>query len=76
MVYIFFQPERVAGLIVEDVAPANSPRGPTPPAFLQTMLKISLQLREAGDVISMSAARNIAISTLEETIDVGNNKRP
>lgn len=64
------QPQRVAGLIIEDVAPRDSPSAGSPPHFLQTMLKISLQLRKAVDDIGMSTARRIAIETLRESVEV------
>ena len=64
------QPHRVAGLIVEDVAPTDSPRAGSPPHFLQTMLKISLQLRKAADHMGMSTARRLAKETLRESVEV------
>lgn len=65
MVTALQHPERVDSLIVVDVSPTVSPRAKTYPAFLQTMLKIQVQLYMQQD-LPVSTARKIATNMLKE----------
>ena len=58
------------------MAPGESPSAGAPPAFLQSMLKISLTLRNAGEDVSLSTARRFATETLKESIEVSYILRP
>lgn len=67
MVTALTHPERVAGLIIEDVAPTASPSAGPVPAFLQAMLKIKVMLLDAEPGTQLSKARQVAIEELAKT---------
>ncbi|KAL3856860.1 hypothetical protein ACJMK2_011571 [Sinanodonta woodiana] len=66
MLTAILKPERVAGLIVVDVSPRQSPVTGSFPAYLQQMLKIGLQIYDKDKNVSLSTARREAMEKLRE----------
>ncbi|KAK3589138.1 hypothetical protein CHS0354_017105 [Potamilus streckersoni] len=66
MLTAMLKPERVAGLIVVDVSPRQSPVAGSFPAYLEQMLKIGLQIYDKDKNVSLSTARREAMEKLKE----------